>query len=204
MSSSPDKNKRLVVRDTYERIVFGEVYRPGFIDSHGTTMTANEIKRVAYDFMKKGYVNRIDEQHSWKESGCYVIESFIARENDPDEFYAGSWVLGTQIVGDAIWDKVLRGEYNGYSIAGFSDETKTYVDLTRTTELDVETELNLSESMDKHSHVIHIVFDEDGKVIPTWSSEAMRHVHEVLLSTATEIELDHSHRFTCSCGVVNE
>lgn len=202
MSNSNATNKHLIVRDSYERIVFGEVYRPGFVDSHGTTMTVDEIRRVAYDFMKKGYVNRIDEQHSWKESGCYVIESFVARENDPD-FYPGSWVLGTQIVGDTIWEKVLNGEYNGYSIAGYSGRNKVYVNLTRVTEADIETELNLAEDVTKHSHVVHLMFDPSGKVIPTWTSDALGHTHEVLLSTATEIELNHNHRFSSQYEVVD-
>jgi len=203
MIGAPSNDKQLVIRDTYERIVFGEVYIPNHIDAHGTTMTREEVKRVAYDFLRKGFVNKIDEQHSWKESGCYVVESFIARDGDPD-FVPGSWVLGTKIEGDALWQKVLNGEYNGYSIAGYSEREKAYVSLTRTRESDIETEFCLADGIDKHSHMIHIIFDDGGKIIPTWTSESFGHSHEVILSTATEIEASHNHRFVSVHEIVDE
>jgi hypothetical protein len=76
----------------------GEVYSPDFPDSQGDYMTAEEIRLMAYRFMAKGEPYRIDKEHDKKECGAFVVESFIARENDPD-FISGSWVIGVHIPG---------------------------------------------------------------------------------------------------------
>lgn len=196
MDIAPSPEKQLIVRkDTpYERIVMGEVYIPERVDTFNTAMTVEEVQRVAYDFMRRGLLTRIDEMHNQEESGCYVVESFIARAGDPD-FIEGSWVLATQIVGDALWNKVLSGEYNGYSIMGHANRQAEMVTLTKVTELETETEDNLSGPLPTHKHTIHLIFGNEGSVIPTWTTNDLGHNHEVILTTATETAIDHNHRF---------
>jgi hypothetical protein len=41
--------------------------------------------------MRKNALSRIDVQHDRKESGSYVVESFIARDDD-SVFIPGAWV----------------------------------------------------------------------------------------------------------------
>jgi hypothetical protein len=197
MVSGLPQRKHLVTRsfDAYERIVFGEVYIPNRLDTYDTAMTPEEVRRVAYDFMKRGLLTKIDQMHNYEESGCYVVESFVARPGDPD-FIEGSWVLGTQIVGDVLWQRVLDGEVNGYSIAGLSSRQPAMVTLTKVSELETETDPNLSGPLPQHSHTIHMIFDSDGNIIPTWTTNNFGHNHEVLMTTATEHNIDHSHRFT--------
>jgi hypothetical protein len=186
--------RRLVLRDEKERIVMGEVYIPNFVDTFGTTMTPEEVKRVAYDFMRKGLLDHIDEMHNYQKSGNYVVESFIARKGDPD-FVEGSWVIATKIENDEVWKKILNGEYNGYSIAGRSNKQRAYVSLSKIKELEVESEENLDGPLPPHVHRIHLIFNDDHRIFPTWTDTALDHAHEVLYTTATERELDHSHRF---------
>ena len=172
----------------------GEVYIPMHLDSFNTTMTKEEIKRVAYDFMRKGYLDHIDEMHNYEKSGSYVVESFIARKGDPD-FVEGSWVLATKIENDDVWDKVQRGEYNGYSISGKAKREKAMVKLTRIQDMELTTERSADPGVVPHEHVIHLIFDKDGKTVPTWTSRSLDHEHEVLYTTATEIANGHNHRF---------
>jgi len=81
--------------DQEEQIVFGEVYAPGFPDSQGDFMSTAEIKKMAYNFMRKSALSNIDVNHTQERSGSYVVESFIAREDD-SIFIPGSWVLGVK------------------------------------------------------------------------------------------------------------
>ena len=78
------------------QIVYGEVYAPGFPDSQGDFMTAESIREMAHEFMRKGLVDKIDLNHTQVESGCYVVESFIARDDDT-VFIPNSWVLGVHV-----------------------------------------------------------------------------------------------------------
>lgn len=184
--------KRLIIRNDYERVVFGEVYLPNHIDTAETAMTREEVKRVAYEFMRRSMLTKIDEMHNYKESGCYVVESFIARPGDP-EFVEGAWVLGTKIDNDEVWEKVLNGEYNGYSIAGRAIREPAAVRLTRVVEMEVETEL--SEGDEPHSHYIHLFFNKDNQLAPCWTSSTLGHAHQVVATTATELTNDHLHKF---------
>lgn len=187
-------NKKLIIRNESERIVMGEVYIPMHLDSFNTTMTKDEIKRVAYDFMRKGLLDHIDEMHNYQKSGSYVVESFIARTGDPD-FVEGSWVLATKIENDEVWGKVVRGEYNGYSIGGRSTREKAIVKLTRVQDMELKTERSIDSEMEPHDHKVHLIFDRDGKLIPTWTSRELDHEHEVIYTTATGIAKNHNHRF---------
>ncbi len=70
--------------DEERQLVYAEVYAPMIPDSQGDFMTAEGIEKIAHDFMKNGNVNKIDTNHDLEENGSFVIESFIARGNDPD------------------------------------------------------------------------------------------------------------------------
>ncbi len=187
-------HKNLIIRNDFERIVMGEVYVPMHLDTFHTTMTKEEIKRVAYDFMRKGLLDHIDIMHDYKKSGCYVVESFIARAGDPD-FVEGSWVLATKIVDDSLWQRVLNGEFNGYSIGGRATREAALVNLTRLKEIELRTQPSINSDIEEHTHVIHAFFDDEGNLIPTWTSKDVGHEHRVLSATATEIELNHNHRY---------
>ena len=104
--------------DHEEQVVFGEVYAPGFPDTQGDFMSPEEIKKMAYNFLRKGLASNIDVNHSQKPSGRYVVESFIAREGDPI-FIPGSWVMGVKVPDPAVWKMVKSGELNGFSLDGY-------------------------------------------------------------------------------------
>ena len=103
--------------DVELQIVYGEVYAPGFPDSQGDYMTRETIREMAFEFMRKGNGANIDVQHSQEQSGAYVVESFIARDDDC-VFIPGSWVIGVKVPDPELWAMIKSGELNGFSLDG--------------------------------------------------------------------------------------
>ena len=103
--------------DAKQQIVFGEVYVPDRKDTDGNFMTAATIEKMAHDFMAHSRNTKISKGHDGNtDKGC-VVESFIAREGDPD-FIAGSWVVGVHVPDAKIWKSIEAGELTGFSIEG--------------------------------------------------------------------------------------
>ena len=103
--------------DSKKQIVYGEVYVPDRKDSDGNYMTAETIEKMAHGFMKNSRNSQISKSHDGNtDKGC-VVESFIAREGDPD-FIAGSWVVGVHVPDAKIWKSIEDGELTGFSIEG--------------------------------------------------------------------------------------
>ena len=103
--------------DAKQQIVFGEVYVPDRRDSDGNYMTAATIEKMAHDFLANSRNSRISKGHDGNpDKGC-VVESFIAREKDPD-FIAGSWVVGVHVPDAQVWKSIEAGELTGFSIEG--------------------------------------------------------------------------------------
>ena len=103
--------------DAKQQIVFGEVYVPDRRDTDGNFMTTDTIEKMAHDFLANNRNTRISKGHDGStDKGC-VVESFIAREGDPD-FAAGSWVVGVHVPDAKIWKSIEAGELTGFSIEG--------------------------------------------------------------------------------------
>ncbi len=102
--------RAIAIKKTDEelQVVCGEVYAPGIPDSQDDFMTAGAIRDMAWDFMRKGALSKIDVQHDRKESGSYVVESFVARDDD-SVFIPGAWVLGVRVPDPAVWRMVKSG-----------------------------------------------------------------------------------------------
>jgi len=187
--------------DDERQIVYAEVYVPMVPDSQGDFMIASEIERIAHDFMKNGNVNRIDVNHSLEESGSYVIESFVARKDDPD-FVFQAWVMGVHIPDPNIWAMVKDGRLNGFSMYGHG------IRVERTIELEIPdsgvikgaTEHDRDQGTGSHYHEFTVKFDVTGKFLGGETGSAIgsgdQHVHSVHKGTATEQSSGHSHRFS--------
>ncbi len=103
--------------DLKQQIVFGEVDVPDRRDTDGNFMTAETIEKMAHDFLSNKRNAQISKAHDGTpDKGC-VVESFIAREGDPD-FAAGSWVVGVHVPDAKIWKSIEAGELTGFSIEG--------------------------------------------------------------------------------------
>lgn len=189
------ETKKVIIKSDEQRLVFAEVYAPMQIDSDDETMTAEEIEKMAHQFLKDGNVNKIDVMHSFQESGCHIVESFIARKGDPDGFREGSWVMGVHIVPDDLWEAVKKGEINCFSFAGVAKGVSATVKLAAVQRFQGETEISDDSGLvPPHTHKFDLKFDDGGKIINGKTSDNFSHLHVTLKVSATEIALDHAHR----------
>jgi hypothetical protein len=176
--------------DADKQIVYGEVYAPNIIDTHGEMMLAVDIEKMAHKFMQLSYIERaIDTQHNQISNGSYPIESFIARKGDPD-YTEGAWVLGVKITDSTIWQAVKEGKINGYSMQSMVRKLPAVVDLEIT-----PSELGVTEKADGHTHMFFVRVDDDGKVSEGRTSADAGHSHLIRSGTATELSDGHAHRF---------
>lgn len=178
-----------------ERLVHAEVYSPLHIDTDGESMTAEEIRKAAHRFISSGRVHKIDIQHNQIESGCSVVESYIAKALDPDGFIEGAWVLVIYIEPDDIWESVKKGDLNGLSFHGVVNKVPVKANVVVTRKMIGETEDSApNDILPLHAHPVIIDFDDSGRILAGATDEALGHSHPILRATATEKELDHAHR----------
>ena len=185
---------KLVTREdkSWEQIVFAEILVPDTVNSYGDIYTRQGIIEFAHEFARTGYAIDIDhDQKDVNGTACYVVESFIAREGDPD-FIEGSWVLGVKVTSDELWAKILSGEINGFSYEAtvFMDP----VEFTGTSGRNVvgETEPHPE---DGHTHTFALVLDEFSVPMAGGTSENNGHSHKIVSHTVTEVADGHNHRY---------
>lgn len=172
-----------------KRIVYGEVYAPDVLDTYGDFMTADDIEKMAHRFMKLANLGgSIDTNHDERSNGSYPVESFIAREGDPD-YTPGAWVLGTKVEDDEIWKAIKKGELNGYSFQALVRKLAVVVNIDMTPD-----NVGVTEEADGHFHFFWVEFDDDGRVKRGRTSEEEGHSHEIKRGTATEKTDGHAHR----------
>ena len=188
---------RIKKLDTEEQVVFGEVYAPGFPDRQGDFMLTDEIKKMAYNFLRKGNMSNIDTNHSQMPNGSYVVESFIARDNDP-VFIPGSWVIGVKVPDAGVWQMVKSGELNGFSLDGMGVRNDTTFEIEMPELLKGETD-----DTPGHKHTFAVKFDDGGNFLGGRTSFGLDgHFHLIKRGTCTETVDGHSHRFSFVEGVL--
>lgn len=181
------------------RIVWGEVYAPGFPDSQGDFMSAASIQDMCYGFMKKQNMGAIDTNHNRDPNGSYVVENFIAREDDT-LFIPGSWVMGVHVPSDEVWGMVKSGELNGFSIDGEGVRVDAVFEVDMPDILAGKTD----GGPDGHQHTFYVKFDDDGQFLGGETDRAPDgHYHLIKLGTCTENAGGHNHRFSFVEGVLN-
>lgn len=193
MTSESNKSENLVnikfsVLDEERRIVYGIVYTPDMLDSRMGYSNQEEIESLAYRFMQLTLAQVVDTQHNNEPNGSFPVESFVAREGDPD-FPAGSWVVATKVVDDALWQEVLAGNYNGYSV-----EMMTRRRLHEVTLASHPTLVGETEPTNEHSHTYYLEINSKGDIIRGNTSEDNGHSHEIVRNSVTSVYDNHSHR----------
>ena len=188
---------RIKKLDAEEQVVFGEVYAPGFPDSQGDFMSRDEIKKMAYNFLRKGNVFNIDTNHSQVANGSYVVESFLARDDDAT-FIPGSWVIGVKVPDVAVWQMVKSGDLNGFSLDGMGVRNDTRFEIEMPELLKGETD-----DTPGHKHAFAVKFDDAGNFLGGRTSYGIDgHFHLIKRGTCTETVDGHSHRFSFVEGVI--
>ncbi|MBE3609506.1 XkdF-like putative serine protease domain-containing protein [Campylobacter californiensis] len=105
--------------DDEQGVVYGIVYAPDEVDTQGEFANANEIKKAAYDFMKRadlGYC--VDVNHNFNITNAYVCESWIVKSKD--EFFGevGAWAVGIKLEDEDLKQMVKNGAITGLSMYG--------------------------------------------------------------------------------------
>lgn len=174
------------------QMVWAEVYAPNRPDVDGEFMTEEDIFGLHLRFMQAGDIHRFDIQHNGKiQKGLYLVESFIARPGDPD-FIPGSWVVGMYVENKLIWQKIKRGELNGFSVEALVVKKPTDVNV----EIPDVVTGTTSTAEDGHSHVFAVKYDKSGKFLGGSTSFVNGHAHRILAGTVTQRTEDHVHRFS--------
>jgi len=124
VDDEPHRPGRFVKFDHEKRLVYAEVYLPDVEDAHGHSMTRVEIEKMAHGFMREARTMQIDYNHDNDTNyGCYMVESFIARDGDPD-YAAGAWVGAVFVGSDDLWTKIKNGDITGFSFEGMGYVTE--------------------------------------------------------------------------------
>lgn len=115
--------KVLMKDDAEKKLLYGIVYEPSAVDAHGDTMNAEEIEKMAHEFM--AHYRAIDKEHNLIAGAGSVVESYIVPTDSiigNTTVKAGSWMLVTK-ASQEIWDDYLNGEITGYSMYGIARQS---------------------------------------------------------------------------------
>ena len=175
--------------------VFGEVYAPDIVDTDGESMSAEDIQKMAHDFIASGKVSALDTDHNHELCGAEVVESFIARKGDPD-FAEGSWVLGVRMTDGELWERVQSGELNSFSVDALVTKVPSARQMPKLSAACGTTmEQTAKCSLPKHSHAYFLKYDGQGRVLFGKTDEVLGHSHEICGTVTTERAEGHTHRF---------
>ena len=190
---------KLLKRDdqTWEQVVMAEMLIPNVPNSYGDVYTEEAIREAAYLFAQKGYATDTDhDQEDILGTGAVVVESFIAREGDPD-FIKGSWVVAMKILDDELWAKILGGEINGYSYEATALMTPIVIQNLANRQVVGVTE---PDPIDGHTHDYVVLLNALNRPVSGGTGVANGHSHRITTHTVTSVYRDilgneHNHRY---------
>lgn len=168
------------------QILYAEVYVPDIPDSQGDFATVDEVRKMAHRFLASGRVGKIDRQHDNKETGSIVVESFVAREGDPD-FIIDAWVVGIHVPDKALWKDVKDHKINGLSFEGFVHKRPRVIELEIPSKIEGVTKIGADE--EPHDHKFVVRFDEKGNFLGGRAMPgegAANHPHVIRNASVTE------------------
>jgi hypothetical protein len=172
------------------QVVFVEVYAPGIPDSQQDFMTKDEIRKMAWEFLLSGQTKNVDREHDNRTFGAGIVESFIARDDDPT-FIPGSWVVGIHVPDAMTWSMIKQGYINGVSLDGEGDRLPRDISLNMPDWLTGETTTDMN-----HSHAFVVRYGSSGEFLGGETDIVEGHKHEIVRGTVTEEADGHTHRFS--------
>lgn len=171
-----------------EQIVFGEVYAPDEIDTHGEMMLAEDVRLIGHRFLAGELQKSIDIMHDNRVIKAVAVESFIARAGDT-WFTEGAWVVATFIEDPEAWAAVKSGKLSGYSLEAMVYRVPAVAEIQV-----VKHQFGVTEQNDGHDHAFYLKVDDEGRVTGGYTSSDEGHSHSITAGTATEETESHSHR----------
>ncbi|WP_342761788.1 XkdF-like putative serine protease domain-containing protein [Bacillus sp. BR3(2024)] len=123
--SNISKQVPILKTEEEKQLVTGVVYEPDVEDSHGDTMTAEEIEKAAYTFMEN--YQHIDKQHDEIAGKGTVVENWIAKSDmtvGEQEVKAGTWLMTVRVDDTDTWEEIKKGDVTGFSMGGFGERVE--------------------------------------------------------------------------------
>jgi hypothetical protein len=135
-------SKQKFATDDEKRIVVGPAMVPDLKifrkDSKGNPyfvfFSSKTIKMIMEKYMRNKYTDNNDENHNGNAvKDVYVIESWIKEDMEDksnkygySELPIGTWFVSMKVRNDEVWQKVKRGELNGFSVSGYFEEVAQF------------------------------------------------------------------------------
>lgn len=180
----------------FERLAFAELLIPDTPNVYGDYHTRKSVRDFAYGFMVGGFSIDVEHDNDDVTGRVYIVESFIAREGDPD-FIEGAWVVGVYVPDDELWEAILDNKINGFSYEALVSAVRATVEIPEVRIHVGETE---PDPFDGHTHYFTVYVDDDGRPIMGGTSYTNGHAHNISTHTSTDIAFEHSHIFNFKEG----
>jgi len=135
-------SKQKFATDDEKRIVVGPAMVPDLKifrkDSKGNPyfvfFSSKTIKMIMEKYMRNKYTDNNDENHNGNAvKDVYVIESWIKEDMEDksnkygySELPIGTWFVSMKVRNDEVWQKVKKGELNGFSVSGYFEEVAQF------------------------------------------------------------------------------
>lgn len=108
--------------DDEQRMALFVVLEPDVVDLHGDTYDAQEVEKACHNF--NTYCRKANIFHAAETEDAQIVESYIAPTTfsleDGTTVTKGTWLQWWKFpqteVGEALWDGVKAGDFNGVSI----------------------------------------------------------------------------------------
>ncbi len=177
------------------QIVWGEVYAPDRPDAQGEFMRADQIRKMAHDFIADGKMKSVDVMHDNKLVNACIVESFIARDDD-NMFIPGSWVVGMHVADPNLWAAIKKGDINGFSMEALVTRHAQEFQVVIPPMVTGHTSAVKTDTIQKHEHRFFISYGDQGEFRGGVTDEVLGHVHKIVAGTHTETTLNHRHLFS--------
>lgn len=137
LEKEEEKQKYVALNDDYRHVVYGAVLRPDFYiyrndgnEEYYLQFDKEAIEVLAEKFMTQGRTQNFTEAHQKEVDDISVIEVWTKSDMLHDKSIAlgldptlevGTLFFGAKVYNDEIWQKVLDGTYEGFSVEAIVD-----------------------------------------------------------------------------------
>lgn len=103
------------------------IYRESGRMRYFVVFEKDTINQLYEKFMKDGLTSKVNLEHSKDTDGVYLIQSFLKDTEhgiNPvgfEDISDGSWFVSYHIDNQAVWDDILAGKFNGFSVECFAE-----------------------------------------------------------------------------------
>ncbi len=126
VGKSEDLYAEIVKADVKQQRVWAVVLEPKVLDAQGDWESPEEIEKAAHDWLES--FQEVGTDHKGQANPkIRPCESYITKADEKlggQDVPKGSWVLGVHVLDKGEWQRVEKGELNGFSVQGFGKRTQ--------------------------------------------------------------------------------